>query len=254
MYDYICGNIDNNANVRVYENSILSGCVCTGGGILFSIIIDLKSLSKGINWQNTRRLIYGNLVAATSDNFDTSCFLLSVEDRSNISIDGTIHVRCQKELGDNKMMKTPIGTKLTLLETTAYFEAYRPILSALQSIKDDKIPLSSYLLGCKQDIALPAYFENNYTLDFTNIITNNVHIGDIRDISTWPTADQFGLDHSQYKALQQALTQCVGIIQGPPGTGKTHIGVKLTEIFYHNRENLLISKTIPSTGSKPILM
>jgi len=82
-----------NANVRLYKNTILTGSICSHAGVLFSIIIDRKTLPKSISWTNSRRLIYGNLLAATFDDFATSCFLLTVEDRSNIDKNGTISVR-----------------------------------------------------------------------------------------------------------------------------------------------------------------
>lgn len=37
----------------------------------------------------------------------------------------------------------------------------------------------------------------------------------------WPTLEELGLDDSQMKALQLALTKELAIIQGPPGTGET---------------------------------
>jgi hypothetical protein len=82
-----------NSNVRLYRNTILTGSICSYNGLLFSLVIDPKTLPKSISWSNSRRLIYGNLLAATFDNFATSCFLLTVEDRSNIDKNGAIHVR-----------------------------------------------------------------------------------------------------------------------------------------------------------------
>ncbi|CAF3707173.1 unnamed protein product [Rotaria sordida] len=244
-----------NTNVRLYRNTILTGSICSQAGILFSLLIDLNSLPKTISWANSRRLIYGNLLAATFDDFDTSCFLLTVEDRSNIDKDGTLYVRCQKELCDYKLMKISPGTRFTLLETTSYFEAYRPILQALQNIKDDQIPLEKYLLQCDINVPLPNYFQQNSSIDFRPVLIKtsgecNEFDGDlsnVKDLSTWPNAQQLGLDESQYKALQLAITKSVALIQGPPGCGKTYLGVRLAELFYHNRARI--------TGcERPILM
>jgi hypothetical protein len=82
-----------NSNVRLYRNTILTGSICSNNGLLFSLIIDPRTLPKSISWANSRRLIYGNLLAATFDNFVTSFFLLTVEDRSNIDKNGAIYVR-----------------------------------------------------------------------------------------------------------------------------------------------------------------
>ncbi|CAF1069393.1 unnamed protein product [Adineta ricciae] len=244
-----------NVNVRLYRNTILTGTICSHVGVLFSLAIDLNTLPKSIIWSNSRRLIYGNLLAATFDDFATSCFLLTVDDRSNLDKNGNILVRCQKELCDHKLMRIPPGTPFTLLETTSYFEAYRPILQAIQNIKDDQIPLEKYLLHCDKDVGLPAYFRENSGIDFQPILAKHNDsckryddgLSDVKDLTTWPNAAQLGLDDSQYQALQLALTKAVALIQGPPGCGKTFLGVRLAELFYHNRKRI--------TGcSKPILM
>ena len=49
----------------------------------------------------------------------------------------------------------------------------------------------------------------------------------ILNLDLWPSAEDLGLDNSQYRALQTALTKEFAIIQGPPGTGKTFIGLKV---------------------------
>ncbi|UJR28371.1 hypothetical protein I4U23_009614 [Adineta vaga] len=244
-----------NTNVRLYRNTILTGTICSHVGILFSLAIDFETLPKSISWTNSRRLIYGNLLAATFDDFATSCFLLTVDDRSNIDKNGTISVRCQKELCDHKLMRIPPGTSFTLLETTSYFEAYRPILQALQNIKDDQIPLEKYILHCDTNVMLPNYFELKSEIDFQLLLVKNTEqceqynggLSNIKDLTTWPNAKQLGLDQSQYQALQLALTKSVALIQGPPGCGKTFLGVRLAELFYHNRQRI-------AGCERPILM
>lgn len=49
----------------------------------------------------------------------------------------------------------------------------------------------------------------------------------VLDSASWPSARELGLDKSQFKALQLALTNEFAVIQGPPGTGKTYIGLKV---------------------------
>lgn len=114
------------------------------------------------------------------------------------------------------------GTVLKLLETTSYFEAYRPILEALQNIKDDRLPLERYLLHCDKDVALPAYFQIRGQIDFGPLLRKDAilnenlrdRLSDVKDFSTWPTAQDLGLDSSQNEALRLALTKAVALIQG----------------------------------------
>ena len=163
-------------------------------------------------------------------------------------------------------MRIAPGTSFTLLETTSYFEAYRPILQALQHIPDDRLPLEKYLLHCDKNVDLPNYFEEKSEIDFRPILVANGETScpflgetsDVKDVSTWPNAEQLGLDDSQYKALQLAMTKSLALIQGnplissssetnsnfslsslgPPGCGKTFLGVRLAELFYHNRARI----------------
>lgn len=82
-----------NTNVRVYRNTVFTGSICSAAGVLFSLSLDFSTLPKSINWTNSRRLIYGNLLAATFDDFETSFYLLTVEDRSHVVEKGLIYVR-----------------------------------------------------------------------------------------------------------------------------------------------------------------
>jgi len=82
-----------NSNVRLYTNVVFAGCVCSQVGILYALRLDFSTLPSSIHWAQTRRLIFGNLLAATYDDFNTSCFLLSVEDRSGIEQRGIVYVK-----------------------------------------------------------------------------------------------------------------------------------------------------------------
>lgn len=52
---------------------------------------------------------------------------------------------------------------------------------------------------------------------------------DILQLQIWPNSSLLGLNESQYKALQLALTKELVVIQGPPGTGI----LKIKKNTYH---------------------
>jgi AAA domain len=60
----------------------------------------------------------------------------------------------------------------------------------------------------------------------------------ILEADSWPDAEQLGLDSSQYRALQAALTKELVVIQGPPGTGKTFMALKIAEILITNKKQM----------------
>ena len=59
--------------------------------------------------------------------------------------------------------------------------------------------------------------------NFEPLIKEPKHRGyaniEILQLKLWPNSSLLGLNDSQYKALQLALTNELVVIQGPPGTG-----------------------------------
>ena len=60
-----------------------------------------------------------------------------------------------------------------MIETMTYFEAYRPVLNALQLIQpDDTFPLAPYLLRLSNDKAPPDYVTPTTTYDLTPLLVD----------------------------------------------------------------------------------
>ncbi|PFX12822.1 NFX1-type zinc finger-containing protein 1 [Stylophora pistillata] len=123
-----------------------------------------------------------------------------------------------------------------MVESNAYFEAYRHVVKGLQRIFPDYVPFQEYIVNCQEQVEPSVYLrsipQGQITFDLTLIVKKK----------------DLGLDDFQYRALQMALTKEFAIIQGPPGTGKTFIGLKITKVLLHNNskwdsdeENTLIS-------------
>ena len=70
----------------------------------------------------------------------------------------------------------------------------------------------------------PAYLNNDDSYELSGI-ADPEYKGKIQPFhclkpEAWPKMEELGLDESQMRALQLALTKELAIIQGPPGTGK----------------------------------
>ena len=62
---------------------------------------------------------------------------------------------------------------LTMIETMTYFEAYRPVLNALQMIAvDDTFPLEPFLLKLSSEKVSPDYVTPTTTYDFTPLLVD----------------------------------------------------------------------------------
>lgn len=128
------------------------------------------------------------------------------------------------------------GKVYTIIEaSTAYFEAFGPVLRALQA-KGDSVPFQEYLLRYSREIAPPKYLTQGtdswgMTPAFKGTLTRHVNI-----LDTWQTTETFGenADDSQLEALKQVLTKEFAIVQGPPGTGKTYIGLQAAKLMLAN--------------------
>ena len=143
--------------------------------------------------------MFGNLLVLTYDNF-RSCAFVTVEDRSQVDKKFIISVsmivvskkiNASLSFSDLKHQVRPLeklnnfdqvlididnidpSYSLTMIETMTYFEAYRPVLNALQSIQPDStFPLASYLLRLSNDKAPPDYVTPTTTYDLTPLLVD----------------------------------------------------------------------------------
>ena len=255
-------------DIRIYRNVKVLYPVCSSSGLRHHIQFDNSKL-KHVKWENSKRLIFGSLLCLSKDNFQTFVF-------------ATVADRDPKEITSGKLtvqfMDLTIDVQdfsrknvYEMVETTAYFEAYNPILEGLQQTEDNDLPFQSYLIECNKDIQAPQYLRRNRhelaapSFDFSSIVVDNTTISEtgslherfcnlsfkdsdatleasqFKDVPVleedrWPNKEQLGLDESQYEALKIALTKEVAVIQGPPGTGKTFIGLKIAKLLLNNTE------------------
>ena len=88
---YVNDLTSKNTDVRIYENVFSIGPKLNSRyGLVYGLQLDKKKFGK-IQWANSRRLIYGSLLALTADQF-ASCIFVTVEDRLNIEKTLTLYV------------------------------------------------------------------------------------------------------------------------------------------------------------------
>lgn len=275
-------------DIRVYDNVHILEATFSTNGVSYQIQFNSTSL-KGINWEMSRRLIYGSLLCLSPDNFKTVLFA-TVSDRNPSNLKkGQLTVlfedefEAKKKLASDKLLLT-----YTMVESQAYYEAYKHILRGLQNIDPETFPLQNYIIYAHRNSERPKYLEYDTTYDISCILPTSStcatkplqrssyaaavdlknefldaaeeiedsHPGTLNTdrivvqyLQTWPSSDVFGLDESQRKALHLALTNALTIIQGPPGTGKTYLGLKIVKVLLNNRHIWR-----PAFNSGPILV
>ncbi|XP_029467093.1 NFX1-type zinc finger-containing protein 1 [Rhinatrema bivittatum] len=235
-------------DIRIYFDTRIITPLCSFSGIVYKVQFDTKPL-KFIRWQNSKRLLYGSLVCMSKDNFETFLFATV----SNRELEDLKHGFVQLRFNEQsraQLAEVQPSDSFLMVETTAYFEAYRHVLEGLQEIQEEDIPFQKYIVQCETEVSEPRYLLMGGVYDFSalmekplgnedkvpqtytdSIKAQNVNILDPKE---WPSKEALHLDESQMKALQLALTKELAIIQGPPGTGKTFVGLKIAQALLTN--------------------
>ena len=218
-----------NMNIRVYDNvKILKYLNDDDSGIYHLIQLEMTPKLKKVRWETSKRLIQGSLVCFTNNNFKTAYFAVIFDrDLKKLSDAGQLLVKFEDwiTVNDNFLRRDSISSSFTMVETLAYFESYRYTLESLKLFNEKNFPFSKYIVYSQNsELNPPKYLENRVVrYDFEPLIKepkyqNYTNI-EIRQLKLWPSSSLLGLNDSQYKALQLALTSELVVIQGPPGTG-----------------------------------
>ena len=217
---------------------------CTKSGLIYRISFDTISTKK-IPWKHSRRLIYGNLLCFSKDQFRTIVFAIVANRDPELLSRGLLDIRLVNS-DDAKYFKT--NQEIQMVESNTYFEAYRYVLKSMKSFTSKSIPMSKYLVDCDTNVNAPAYLNernaSKYDLrDSLNISEKVSSQINILDDKKWPTYEETALNYSQLNAFKHALTKEFVVIHGPPGTGKTHLGLRIAHALLKNmplKEPLLI--------------
>ncbi|KAL8179818.1 UNVERIFIED_CONTAM: NFX1-type zinc finger-containing protein 1 [Gekko kuhli] len=233
-------------DIRVYFDARILTPICSATGIEYKVQFDTKPL-KLVRWENSKRLLYGSLVCLSRDHFETFLFATVSHRDSQELKEGLVRLSFNKH---SQALLAEVGPadSFLMVETTAYFEAYRHVLKGLQELQEEDIPFQDYIVKCEPHVQAPAYLAGGSVYDLRPVMKaapaadgEDECLGapagsrtDILDSGQWPPLDLLGLDASQMEAFQLALTKELAIVQGPPGTGKTYVGLKIVRALLDN--------------------
>ena len=236
-------------DVRVYNGIRILLPEFDRQGVSYLIQFDTDRL-KYVKWHRSKRLIYGSLVCLSSDDFTRNIVFASISNRDADELQkGLVQIKPE---GDSAFLLWDTHQEYTMVESSAYYEAYRHILSSLQSAEVDTMPFKQYLVNVDcEEVGQPTYLNHLSeppVYDLSSALKCACPSVKLTDDNSWPEASSTQLDNSQLKAMKMALTQDVALIQGPPGTGKTYMGIKIVEALVHNR------RVWDPTSTSPILV
>ncbi|NXJ89686.1 ZNFX1 protein, partial [Corythaixoides concolor] len=232
-------------DIRIYFDTRIITPLCSPTGIVYKIQFDIKPL-KFVRWQNSKRLLYGSLICMSKDHFET-CLFATVCNRDNADLAHGIVQLCFNAQSQALLAEVQPSDSFLMVETTAYFEAYRHVLEGLQEIQEEDIPFQKYIVECDAQVKKPTYLTMDTAYNFAPLMEDPLADEEmspdglrrqsvcVLDPKQWPSMETLRLDESQMQALSLALTKELAIIQGPPGTGKTYVGLKIVQALLTNK-------------------
>ncbi|KAL8625015.1 hypothetical protein ACOMHN_012024 [Nucella lapillus] len=259
--------------VRVYRDVQIVRPLCSDRDLAYRIAFDVACFPS-VDWRSTQRLKYGSLLCLSSDKFHTCLYAVVKEhDAAQLSngLVDVIFILDRDELA--QVIDVPRDRRFVMVESPAYFEAYRHVLQGLKNLNDQNFPFVRYIVQCQSDINPPRYLQlaGNVKYDFRPLLDDKFMIQDEEDRAAaaladlglagdtdideeevarniaaggvdvmsdheWPSHSDLKLDETQYRALRNALTRECALVQGPPGTGKTYLGLKVLKMLLHNSQ------------------
>ena len=138
---------------------------------------------KRMNWETSKRFMYGSLLLLSSDNF-ASFLLCTVTDRDPREL---VYGKLKVKFDDGILSAQVMKRSFVMAESTVFFESYRGVLLALQRISPANFPLKEYILGQKSTPERPKYLEGEeavtsikfYILKFV-ILLLVIFVGSVR--------------------------------------------------------------------------
>ncbi|KAJ7380472.1 NFX1-type zinc finger-containing protein 1 [Desmophyllum pertusum] len=163
-------------DVQVYRDVTVLYPVCSGKGMVYRIRFDaFDRRLRHVNWDKCKLLKFGSLLCLSTDDFYTPLFA-TIENRNPRELClGELEVRFEDiELEIlNRIIEEK--EKFDMVESPAFFVAYRHVLEGLKEIEPDGLPFQEYIVKCNRDVG-PPYYEKkmNGFFDMSGIIEDEV--------------------------------------------------------------------------------
>ena len=228
--------------IKYYRSVKIVGKEFTRSGIIHKVHIDISG-SDTRTWALSKRFLFGSFLCLSNDNFKTMLFAtVSGCDAEKVK-EGRIDIRFIENQDVYGIESR--NCVYQMVESPAYFEAYRYVLKGLQVLDETTLPFKKYLVECSAEVDPPEYLRRDesedpvyYDLGKALGVLNKSNTTapvPVLNLDAWPSVAALPLNSSQLEALKTAITTEFSVIQGPPGTGKTYVGAKIVRCLLENR-------------------
>ena len=230
-----------NQLMKYYPGARIVDKKFTPSGIIYQVQFDVSRFDTK-RWANSKRLLFGSFLCLSNNNFETMLFAtVSKRDPEELA-KGKIEIRFIEEQDVFGVEKRTC--EYQMVESPAYYEAYRYVLKGLKELDETTMPFKKYLVECSEDVDPPEYLRREdsqepvcYDLRLALDVPDETNASrvPVLQLGAWPSVEILPLNSSQFEALKTAVTTEFSVIQGPPGTGKTYVGAKIVRCLLENR-------------------
>ncbi|PSN32629.1 hypothetical protein C0J52_22378 [Blattella germanica] len=204
-------NLRKITHMKIYQKVFFLNPKVVKDKLCLIVCFDPDKRFKNINWEHTKRFMFGSLLVFSKDNFSNIIFG-TVMDRN---LDDLKKGRILVGVCDPSSMTNDLFmNEYVMAESSVYFEPYYHVMKALQGMEELTFPMERYIVHADVSDNPPKYLMQDGGLSF-EIDRREVSV---LDENSWPSAEYLKLDESQYQAFKASLTREFVIVQGPPGT------------------------------------
>ena len=231
---------DSDNDAFIYEKVFITGFTFANAGIAARVKFSLRRLGKRVNWEQSKRLRSGTLIALTpaDNNFRTICKVAVVAARP---LPGLLQNPPEIDLYFGKPEEIELDPQQEWLMVecrNGYFEGHRHTMKSLQHLQLERFPLAKHIVDLEREVRAPDFIEEQPFKDLRGVFPEDgADELRVNVLGKWPNAPS-NLDKSQLQALKRVLTKSLAIVQGPPGTGKTYLSVLALDIMLQNSTSL----------------
>ena len=196
-----------NQMMKCYQGVGIVGKEFTLSGVNHKVQFDVSKFGM-TNWAQSKRLIFGSFLCLSKDNFETMLFAtVANRDPKDLS-KGRFHIRFIEEQNIFDIEKR--HQQYQMVESPAYFEAYRHVLKGLKGLNEDSMPFTKYLVECSAEVDPPEYLRREddqdpvyYDLSKALAVPNlpKAKKVPVLESEAWPSVEALHLNHSQFEAL-----------------------------------------------------
>ena len=246
--------------LRVYNDVQILRPVCSDRYLAYRLSFDVTRFS-AVDWRTSQRLKFGSLLCLSCDNFQNFlCASVHERDPALLS-NGLVDVVFSLERAElRRVMEVPRDQRFVMVESPAYFEAYRHVLQGLINLNDHNFPFDRYIVHCQPDVNPPRYLQRGGAAryDFRPLLEDDFIIkDDVRDRRGAEVAEAvaaLGIDADDLDPEEIAMNAQAGGVEVLSARGwPSHDRLKLDDSQYkalHSAltKELAIVQGPPGTG------